>query len=477
MRTLSLGLFVTKRLCWQPDTILSAAWEGDLALVEEHIARDPMSVNYVSEHGRTPLTYAVFQFNFSVIRCLVRHGANLDLEDDFSQSPRIHAAVMRICSDVCSRELLEVFESVIDTRKHIDDMPLLSKAICGVIDADFGTLLARLQSRPNGKGIVEEVNELHALSGTPLHCAVRRGDVDAVKALIAAGADPNILNQRLMPPIGYVMCHGSKNRGQAIFKTLVDGGARLDFVQDRGWTFIHLAALSSIGEWFIRRAVANGLDPDAFTGPTASFRPHRVTAARLATLFDRVQNLRCLREVGANMELAAVNHKGDVVMTPLQLALKCGAHACLRFLLFEAGADHLNFPGGRTIMHYVADRADARAIGIVAEAVPRLFGLDLRQQAKDDGLTPLEIFEARPNKTPELIKAWEHLVQLAEEKTREWMIGGPQTSAEVRLGGHEVGFQDARQDSEMEEKYIGFIGWDEDEDDVFYDAVEAKASS
>ncbi|HOP64568.1 MAG TPA: ankyrin repeat domain-containing protein [Spirochaetota bacterium] len=75
------------------------------------------------------------------------------------------------------------------------------------------------------------VNEKETLSNlTPLHYAVEANNVEIVRALLSAGADPNVQNFAGITPLRDAIVYYKKN----IAKALVDGGAKAGNAQSQG---------------------------------------------------------------------------------------------------------------------------------------------------------------------------------------------------------------------------------------------------
>ncbi|HEX7167346.1 MAG TPA: ankyrin repeat domain-containing protein [Acidimicrobiales bacterium] len=100
-----------------------------------------------------------------------------------------------------------------------------------------------------------------------LEDAADRGDVDGVRALLAAGADPNAENVADAP-----IFHTALRRGdEAMLRAFVGYGARIAAVGDNGRTVLHGLASSRDGSPLLRFVVDLGVDPNTqdATGWTA----------------------------------------------------------------------------------------------------------------------------------------------------------------------------------------------------------------
>jgi ankyrin repeat protein len=95
--------------------------------------------------------------------------------------------------------------------------------------------------------------------GTPLARAAHEGNIDQIRALLAAGANPNeydASNQTALHwaargghPFGPHFCHGEVDTRSDVVSALIDGGADVNAVDRRGaipggssgWTPLHVA--------------------------------------------------------------------------------------------------------------------------------------------------------------------------------------------------------------------------------------------
>ena len=96
---------------------------------------------------------------------------------------------------------------------------------------------------------------------------LNESDLDAVRALLADGADPNLNPNRY----GWTALHFAANRGHdGIVRALLAGGAKTYLENYIGWTPLHYAAFAGHGE-VIGTLLAAGANPNhrAHDGRTA----------------------------------------------------------------------------------------------------------------------------------------------------------------------------------------------------------------
>lgn len=128
---------------------------GTAAQVREQIAKDPGYVHGLSRVGWTPLHYAAFNDNVETAKALLDGGA-----------------------DVNAR-----------AKNKFDNTPLQVALLTS--------------SRGTAKLLIErgaDVNARQAEGITALHEAAQSGDVEIVKMLLAAGADPNVSSEKFGTP-------------------------------------------------------------------------------------------------------------------------------------------------------------------------------------------------------------------------------------------------------------------------------------
>ncbi|KAJ5950337.1 uncharacterized protein N7479_008750 [Penicillium vulpinum] len=199
---------------WSP--IFYAAKFGSAQVIQTLLASGA-DLHTRDNHGWTPICIAVdYERDENIIQVLIEGGANLmDTTTDTGKG-LLHLAVCRAPHVI--RLLLQFKEQLdLDQRDLEGCTPLLSTKGEGDIDAltslieagadinvadsytetslhcaiEFETAPFRdlLLSRPE-----IEVNCVSVYLGSPLHSACRRSHLDCVKALLAHGADPNLIS-------------------------------------------------------------------------------------------------------------------------------------------------------------------------------------------------------------------------------------------------------------------------------------------
>ena len=185
---------------WHMQTLLcKAALSGDNAMLAALLARPGIDVNIPADDSKTPLHIAVHSRNLdAVIALLATPGVNVNAAM-WDGTTALHVAV--------STE--------------------------GAADI-FRALLA-------APGI--DVNARDGTDGTALHRALRRGNIDAVKALLAAGIDVNVADYR-----GITALHIAAMNKSAVFTRMlltapgVDPNSLMSSNDIDGVTPLHIAA-------------------------------------------------------------------------------------------------------------------------------------------------------------------------------------------------------------------------------------------
>ena len=174
---------------------------------------------------------------------------------------------------------------------------------------------------------------------SPVADAAMRGDVEAVKALIAEGADVNEAQGDGMTALHWA----ARNRDGGLVRTLIEAGAEVGAGTRIGhYTALHMAAEAGAGE-VVELLLGAGADPERAILVGGGARPLHFAAGS-----GDVRAVAALVAAGAGVD-ATEESWGQ---TPLIFAASKGRTAAVRALL-EAGAD----PAVHTRVTDVATRA------------------------------------------------------------------------------------------------------------------------
>lgn len=195
---------------------------------------------------------------------------------------------------------------------------------------------------------------------TALHHLSRHGNVEAVKELLAAGADPNAPGSTFcLAPLHLV-------KTPALVEVLVAAGADPKAVRNDGSTPLHEAAASGNSE-AVRTLIAAGADPKAVSDD-GNTPLHSATARWVEG--DVSEAVRALIAVG--VDLNAVNDDGHTALLSRRFA---GDDDSAK-LLIAAGADRSSRPADWTELHGVAAWGDPASVRALVAAGADMSALD-----------------------------------------------------------------------------------------------------
>lgn len=307
---LSTGVEVDAKDEGGSTALMFAALRGDAEMVQALLAAgaDP---NLKDANGETALLLGAGR-GVDIVRALLAAGADPNLEDGEGQTALLVAAETQAET---VRLLIEAGADV----HHRDDFGVSALTIA---EASGAFEIAALLRAAGATTSLED----------RLHEAIQKGDHDAVRRLIAEGADVNGRDTELYEtPLMAALRH----RRLEILVSLLEAGAdpsvEATGFDNAGETAIVVAARED-SPWALRTLLA------------AKARPQDRDAALLAGCAHPAV-VRVALEEGAR-----VNAKGERGMTPLSCAAAAGALESVTLLL-EAGADpHAKADDGSTAL-------------------------------------------------------------------------------------------------------------------------------
>lgn len=215
-----------------------------------------------------------------------------------------------------------------------------------------------------------------------MHWAAARGDFQAVKSLLQAGASTNILDARNQRPIQHCAMHGTPDCLGLLLESEVKEQAS--------------SSLSEIGSL-----------PTSLTD-NSDYQGRSLL--HLACRSTDPSGVKVLLSYGADLE--AKDHQGR---TPLFLAIYWNRHDTISYLLHAGAWTGTRNIEGQTILHWAARFADTRTLKILVTA--GISSIDIEHR-DSKGQTARQLFNERPDvseDTDENLRRREYDAQLFEE--------------------------------------------------------------
>ncbi|KAK8060972.1 hypothetical protein PG996_010902 [Apiospora saccharicola] len=264
-------------------TALHGAAHGGFCRVVSLLAEAGADLEEEMEEGHTALLYAVDGGQTEAMRLLVDRGASLECRD-WSGGGLLHVAAR-------------------------SGNPELVSLICSI-----------------GRGVVDVDGRDHGQS-TPAHSACAWGDLEALRALVDAGANIHLQDEHYATPL-----HDAAGRGHAtIVVYLLECGADPVAFNRKGYSPLHLA-IDARSEAVVRILLRHHVDANLKTGGEGNLKGR--TPLSLAAATGSTEVFRALMEHGADPQLL-----GDQGESPLHLAAASGFTEILQFLLETKATD------------------------------------------------------------------------------------------------------------------------------------------
>ena len=258
--------------------------------IAKQLLEDGAEVNVSLETGATPLHSAASFGNLEMVKLLVEHGADIDAENNNGEKPfmwalnpntyDVLAYLIEQGADVKykSEQGQTALHNVAGRGTAYKNATLLMEKGADINAQDnFGRsplFMAAWSNDPDGmsKFLIlngAEVNPSNCMDEktcacfpnftTPLHAAVRHGQLEMAKNLVASGARINIFNNEGQTPLQCAVQHGDPET----VKFLIDHGAFLNVAEkEQGSTELHMAVAQGYTD-ISDILMEHGADPNA----------------------------------------------------------------------------------------------------------------------------------------------------------------------------------------------------------------------
>ncbi len=194
------------------DGIHVLAWNNEVIGVKLHIYAGT-DIDQADEFGNIPLLLAVTKGHIGVVELLILHEANLEVGDEHGFTPLIMSAELNHP---------EIVQLLLDGGA---DIAAEDKAERTALD------WAIIMQSAEAEDILRE-NDAPSGAEISFIAAIQTNNIDAVKALLEAGADVNEPAYTTKTPLHYA----SHSRNKEILKLMMTEGADLEAKTEQGFT-------------------------------------------------------------------------------------------------------------------------------------------------------------------------------------------------------------------------------------------------
>src|SRR5262245_57411617 len=276
--------------------LLIASRDGQMDAVQA-LVESGVDLNQVSAGDRSSsLVISVANGHYAVAKYLVDHGANPNLVNIDGLSPLWATVNMRYAPISWAPNPR--------TDQEIDSLILIKDLLEHAADPNIRTLKRKLWFSPTS----HDQTWVDPKGSTPFFRAAASSDVDAMKILVAYGADPNRPSTGGTTPLivaaglGWVGNFSSNAPGQWMnaVKFCIEHGADINAVDSKGYTALHGAAIRGDND-LVKYLLEKGAKIDAVTkagdsvgdmanGPFEHAIPHPDTREMLIKLGAKDSN-------------------------------------------------------------------------------------------------------------------------------------------------------------------------------------------
>ena len=241
----------------------TATWRSTIETMELLIDNGA-DVNMKRADGAIALHYAVWFGLKEKTEFLLSKGSDLKARDGNNEGATpLHVAVWKSPNNGIVELLIEN-EADVNDKNNTGETPLdwaikfKRTELADLLRKHGGKTGKELEG---GEPVVEAAQTEPPTAKAPdisIHDAIEKGNIEAVKQHLAAGADVNAKNRSGWTPLHYAAQKGHKE----IAKLLIAGGVDVNAKTDQGWIPLHLAALGGYKE-IVELLISKGADVNA----------------------------------------------------------------------------------------------------------------------------------------------------------------------------------------------------------------------
>jgi ankyrin repeat protein len=284
------------------------------------LLRHGANINLQNHMGQTALHKASQCGHLDIVRHILSHGAHVDSLDNDGSTP-LHLAISEVNLEVV--QLLLKHGASVNLQNHLGQTALHKASQRYHLD------IVRL-ILDHGAGLNLQDNH----GSTPLHLAAHHSSQQVVQLFLEHGADVTLRNDK-----GQSTLHQASQRGHIdIIQLLLNYDADVDAIDNDGSTALHLA----ISEWSLASSLLSSM------------------AIAEAGLEARLETVQLLLRDGANTNLQ--NHLGQ---TALHKASHCGHLGIIELILdHNSDVDARDYDGS-TPLHLAISEASLEAVELL----------------------------------------------------------------------------------------------------------------
>jgi ankyrin repeat protein len=363
---------------------LHAACSEGYDKVTEQLLAAGAAPDAVTSAGDTPLHITCRKGSMAVARLLLGAGAAVNPRDQQGKTP-LHVACVH--GHALLVDLLVTHGAQTDAKDKDGSTPLQCAASCHT-----QAVLCRLLAV---KEVAASVDTATPDGRTPLFLACYEGDGEAVRLLLAAGADVRLATHKGYTAV-YAATYAAKcNKGLSALQQVLAAGADPGAASKDGRTALHCAAaagqLPALQALLAELAAGKGCSGSAAVNAMIQ----GISALHMAVANGNSACVEALLAAGADpdqvLEEGAVDHHGNSLegINPLYRAVQLGH--CSMVPLLATAANLRQVWHGHTALHLAVYAEDA------AMAAPLVAARAPAGVADEDGATPMALAAASSN--------------------------------------------------------------------------------